>query len=353
MHFSKRGLSAWMIAAGLLTASVASQAQMNGLNTSAYLMPQLSVFDADNDFGVAGKGPAIGLRYGMPIADDWDLQLALSHARRSANGQKVQQTMLGADALYMFSRSDIRPFISVGIGAEYDKRDLLIGSTSGTSPYLSAGVGLQWKFSPTLGLQADFRRTEGFTKRSLWSFNRASNNYFSLGLMWAFDAQPTTPSRVASVPPPPVLTPPPPPPPRPVAPPPPPAPPAPPPMQRITLEASSLFALNSASVVPPQPELDKFAAALQANPQINEVVITGHTDQLGTPSVNMRLSQQRAEAVKAYLVAKGIAANRLTARGVGSSQLVTNCQLPTRAEMIQCGTQNRRVDIEPITVSKR
>ncbi len=66
----------------------------------------------------------------------------------------------------------------------------------------------------------------------------------------------------------------------------------------------------------------------------------------------MRLSRQRAEAVKQYLVAKGIAADRLTARGVGSSQLVTDCQLPTRAEMIQCGRQNRRVDIEPITVAR-
>ena len=121
----------------------------------------------------------------------------------------------------------------------------------------------------------------------------------------------------------------------------------------MTLEASSLFALNSARVVPPQPELDAFANALQANPQINEVVITGHTDQLGTASINTRLSKERAEAVKSYLVAKGIAANRLTARGVGSTQLVTNCQLPTRTEMIQCGKQNRRVDIEPITVSRR
>ncbi|WP_418315760.1 OmpA family protein [Piscinibacter sakaiensis] len=347
-----RGLSAWMLAAGLLTATAASQAQMNGLNTSAYLLPQVSVFDADNDFGVAGKGPAIGLRYGVPMSEDWDLQLALSHARRSANGQKVQQTMLGADALYMFSRSDIRPFISFGIGAEYDQRDLRTGSTKGTSPYLSAGLGVQWMFTPSLGLQADFRRTEGYMKRETWGFKRASNNYFSLGLMWAFDAPPEAPRVTMAPPPPPMLTPPPPPPP-PARPAPPPPPPPPPPPQKMTLEASSLFALNSATVTPPQPELDNFAAALLANPQINEVVITGHTDQLGTPAINARLSRERAEAVKAYLVSKGVAANRLTTRGLGSSQLVTNCQLPTRAEMIQCGTQNRRVDIEPITVTKR
>ncbi len=350
MQCTVRGLTAWMLSAGLLTAGAAAQAQMSGLNMSPYLLPQVSVFEADDNFGVSGKGAAIGLKYGMPIADDWDLQFALSQARRSANGNKIEQTLFGVDALYMFSRSDIRPFVSVGVGGQYDKRSLNATDTNKTSPYLSAGLGVQWMFTRNLGIQADFRRVEGFVNNDTWGFKRAGNNYFGLGLMWAFDAQPEAPSRVAVVPPPPVLTPPPP---RPARPAPPPPAPTPPPMQRITLEASSLFALNSSRIMPPQPELDSFAAALQANPQINEVIITGHTDQLGTPSINTRLSQQRADAVKAYLVAKGIETNRMTARGVGSSQLVTNCQLPTRAEMIQCGTQNRRVDIEPITVSKR
>ena len=57
--------------------------------------------------------------------------------------------------------------------------------------------------------------------------------------------------------------------------------------------------------------------------------------------------------MKAYLASKGVAESRMAARGMGSSQLVTDCQLPTRAEMIQCGTQNRRVDIEPITLTQR
>ena len=124
-------------------------------------------------------------------------------------------------------------------------------------------------------------------------------------------------------------------------------------MQRITLEASSLFELNSARVMAPVAELDAFARALADHPEVGTVVITGHTDQLGTDAINRRLSQQRADAVKAYLVGKGVSASRMTARGVGSSQVVTDCQLPTRAEMIKCGTQNRRVEIEPVTVTKR
>ena len=104
-----------LAAIGMLTASVAHAEGI--MPTSGYLLPQLSVFDADNDFGVAGKGPGLGLRYGMPLSDDIDLQLGISHARRSANGNKIEQTLFSADALYLFSRSDIRPFVSLGLEA--------------------------------------------------------------------------------------------------------------------------------------------------------------------------------------------------------------------------------------------
>ena len=344
-------LCAALAAMGMITATAARAEGI--VPTSGYLLPQLSVFDADNDFDVAGKGPGLGLRYGMPLSEDFDLQLGISHARRSAEGKKYEQTLFSADALYLFSRSDVRPFVSLGIGAERDKRSLLTSTTTGTSPYLSAGIGLQWMFADNIGLQADYRRVEGFLRdKTAWGFKRASNNYFNVGLLWTFGGEPAPAPRpvAAAAPPAPVYIPPP----TPVAPPPPPPPPAAPPApQRMTLAASSLFDLNSARILPPVAELDDLAAALQANPQVASVVITGHTDQLGTDAVNRRLSQQRADAVKAYLVGKGVAANRMTARGVGSSQVVTDCKLPTRPEMIKCGTQNRRVEIEPITVSKR
>lgn len=353
MHYGKRILFVSMVAAGLLGGLSTAHAQSGGLKPSWYLLPQVSVFDPDNGFGVPGKGVGAGLRLGMPVSDDWDVQLGVSHARRSSNGNKVQQTLLGADALYLFSRSDIRPFISLGLGAERDRRNLGVIETSGTSPYLSAGLGLQWMVTDNLGLQVDYRRTEGFMRdKAAWGFKRASNAYYNLGLLWTFGGEPERPApRIVTPLPPPQL--------RPVipAPPPPPPPPAPPPpaplpVQRITLQASSLFELNSARIAAPVAELDKFAAAMQANPQVSNAAITGHTDQLGSPAVNRRLSQQRADAVKAYLVGKGVEASRLSARGVGSSQLVTECQLPTRAEMIKCGTQNRRVEIEPITVTR-
>jgi OOP family OmpA-OmpF porin len=114
-----------------------------------------------------------------------------------------------------------------------------------------------------------------------------------------------------------------------------------------------LFAFDSARLKTPIAALDEFAAALQANPDISRVVISGHTDQLGSDAYNRRLSQQRADAVKAYLVSKGVAANRLVAEGMSFSRPVVDCKTGNQAERVRCGAPNRRVEVEPITVPKR
>ncbi len=54
------------------------------------------------------------------------------------------------------------------------------------------------------------------------------------------------------------------------------------------------------------------------------VEIQGHTDNVGKPEDNMKLSQQRAEAVKAFLVSKGIDTKRVTAKGYGDTSPVEN-----------------------------
>ncbi|MFT3769140.1 MAG: OmpA family protein [Minicystis sp.] len=56
---------------------------------------------------------------------------------------------------------------------------------------------------------------------------------------------------------------------------------------------------------------------LVANPTIKSMSIEGHTDNQGTPEYNQRLSDDRANAVLAYLVKKGIDPHRLTAKGYG------------------------------------
>ena len=65
--------------------------------------------------------------------------------------------------------------------------------------------------------------------------------------------------------------------------------------------------------------LDRIAALLQRYPGYH-IEIRGHTDSLGVESFNIRLSQRRAEAVKKYLIRKGIAEKRLSVKGYGSSK---------------------------------
>ncbi len=70
--------------------------------------------------------------------------------------------------------------------------------------------------------------------------------------------------------------------------------------------------------------LDAVVAVLKSNPGIKLVEVQGHTDNKGVAANNKKLSQERAEAVKKYLVGKGIAAERLTAVGYGDEQPVAD-----------------------------
>jgi OOP family OmpA-OmpF porin len=87
--------------------------------------------------------------------------------------------------------------------------------------------------------------------------------------------------------------------------------------------------------------LDIVAASLIANPDI-KIEIAGHTDNTGALSTNLRLSQARADAVRAYLASKGVAPERMVARGYGPSQpIAPNSTRDGRA-------QNRRVELRQI-----
>lgn len=67
------------------------------------------------------------------------------------------------------------------------------------------------------------------------------------------------------------------------------------------------------------PELDELVKYLKLKPQL-KIEIAGHTDSQGADDQNLILSQQRADAVKKYLIGKGITADRLHAKGYGESK---------------------------------
>jgi chemotaxis protein MotB len=86
------------------------------------------------------------------------------------------------------------------------------------------------------------------------------------------------------------------------------------------------------------PSLDKIADLLADHPDLR-VRVEGHTDSSGADELNLTLSRKRAEAVKAALVERGVAAERITAEGLGSSRPIgDNATAVGRSE-------NRRVEV--------
>lgn len=122
-------------------------------------------------------------------------------------------------------------------------------------------------------------------------------------------------------------------------------------IETITLESDTLFAFGRADFQSLQAEgqrqLSAIAGKLLSTPNIGKIVISGHADQLGDSRSNLRVSQQRADTIKTYLIGKGVPARLLEAVGEGSSKPLVKCdpQL-ARADLIQCLEPNRRVEIE-------
>lgn len=100
-----------------------------------------------------------------------------------------------------------------------------------------------------------------------------------------------------------------------------------------------LFASGKADIAPgAQRHIDKLAEFLNKNPNRN-LLIEGHTDNTGGEDLNIKLSQQRAEAVRDLLVSRGVSPQRITTRGYGPKYpLVSNDSAAGRQ-------QNRRIDV--------
>jgi len=120
----------------------------------------------------------------------------------------------------------------------------------------------------------------------------------------------------------------------------------PPPQTRVVLLPSTIvisdkvqFEVNSASLKPVSlPLLDEVVKVMTDNPQIELVQVEGHTDATGKADYNRKLSQERAESVMKYIASKGIAAERLTAKGFGPDQPIASNEDAAGQEM------NRRVE---------
>ena len=111
---------------------------------------------------------------------------------------------------------------------------------------------------------------------------------------------------------------------------------------RVTFSADAFFDFDKATLKPQgKATLSDLAAKIKAI-KLETLITTGHTDSIGSDAYNQRLSVRRANAVKAYLVAQGIPADRIVVEGKGETKPVaTNKTAAGRA-------QNRRVEVEVV-----
>ena len=117
----------------------------------------------------------------------------------------------------------------------------------------------------------------------------------------------------------------------------------------ITLKSTELFEFNKATLTSgARATLDKeVIARLSAIRNIRFINVNGHTDRLGSAQYNQKLSEKRAEAVRAYLVSKGVDASRIETYGFGKTLPVKACpDQKNRKALIECLAPNRRVEVE-------
>jgi OOP family OmpA-OmpF porin len=120
---------------------------------------------------------------------------------------------------------------------------------------------------------------------------------------------------------------------------------------RVTFAAESMYGFDRAEIRPEgKAALDTFLREMQGS-SFEFVVVEGHTDRLGSTAYNQKLSQERADAVKAYLVGTGgLDPAKVTAVGKSESMPVTkteDCKGQAQtAKLVACLQPDRRVEIE-------
>lgn len=359
----KRKLIHIAIATSLsLVAQAASAEDM--YRAAWYALPGISYMDTDQDLN-AGNGGGAFIKFGKELSPSWDVQGGVGYNTSNENGilggsGRYKQTTLGLDGLYMFSRDKFRPFLLAGVGVARNKLDYSIPAplnglnNTKTGWLANVGFGAQYLISDTFGIQADVRQQWSRARGGLVdTVNGAntngsetiSNTLLNLGGIFRFGAPAPLPVVAAAEPAPYVA-----PEPAPVAEPAPtPAPiaaPCKPTMETVTISAEKLFGFDKFKLQEgSKPILDGAVAKIKANPDVEVVMVTGHTDRIGSDLYNQKLSERRANVVKDYLISQGVDSARLQTVGKGESEPVATCNGIRGKRLIECLAPNRRVVI--------
>jgi OOP family OmpA-OmpF porin len=121
-------------------------------------------------------------------------------------------------------------------------------------------------------------------------------------------------------------------------------------VQKISFSGDALFGFDKSVLRPESRVLLDDLVSKMAGTSSDKIVVTGHTDRIGSPKYNQKLSEQRATAVKDYLVGKNLHADSIEAKGLGETQPVTLAATcvgnKATPKLIACLQPDRRVDVE-------
>jgi len=116
--------------------------------------------------------------------------------------------------------------------------------------------------------------------------------------------------------------------------------------QKVSFAADAFFDFDKAVLKPEgKAKLDDVTSKL-GSINLEVIIAVGHTDSVGSDEYNQKLSVRRAEAVKAYIISKGVEANRVYTEGKGEKQPVAD------NKTAEGRAKNRRVEIEVVGTSK-
>ncbi|MGX4644448.1 OmpA family protein [Massilia sp. SYSU DXS3249] len=345
--------SAWYVGAGVgqSRGDIPSR-QVRGLTTGTQTVTGFTEDTRD----VGGKlfiGKQLSRHFAIE-ASYYDLGEFTYRATTTGNGVLAGETELRGGALDLVAQLPLTQRLSLlgRGGLHYTK-----ATTSFTGNRLNAlsnpnppnegrrggkfGVGIEYKFSEALAVRAEVERMRLVTDAA---GNRGDVDFGTLSLVYKF-GRPAAVAYVAPVAAAPVAAPVE----APVAAPAAPAPAPQPVSEKVSFAAEALFDFDKAIVKEDgKAALDDLMAKLQGmNTEV--MIAVGHTDSVGSNAYNDKLSLRRSEAVKAYLVSKGLDPARLYTEGKGETQpIADNATAEGRAK-------NRRVTIEVVgtrTVTK-
>jgi OmpA-OmpF porin, OOP family len=332
------------VMAFLIVCFCASGAFAENRAESINVTPFIGGFNTDPDL-VYKNGPAFGIGLGYNFSEKLGAEFTFHYVNSEYSGDVVNYGSYtdwgkGDAKLYIYKLDLlyhltgllpgdlIVPYLAAGPGMitwDPDRKDV----DSQSDFLLNYGGGLKIFLTRNLALRADLRNVINFNTYD----DRGSNFLYTAGLTYEIggkekvevveEAPAPEPEPVPA----PVVTPPPPPAPK---------------EQGAIIFRNINFDFDKANIkAESNPILDEVTEYLKANPNV-KMEVQGHTDGKGKAAYNLKLSDKRAAAVKAYLVGKGVAADRLETKGFGLTKPVA----PNDTE--ENRARNRRVEFKPI-----